>query len=190
MPFETANVSYALRNRQFCFLHFSWFATSGMVRVVSRLRAGGLSGDAVASASPSESWAAAHCQGRNGSSKLIQNSACSKSSKATPPVANWPAMCRPAGGSTPPRRLTKRQPRVPTSLAFLQVYCKKARLASRISVAATRQTEKERPMGSANAPRAWGRRGPREETFAAPLPVPPKSRMRPFTEIVAPRLFF
>ncbi len=94
----------------------------------------------------------------NGSSKLIQNSACSKSSKATPPVANWPAMCRPAGGSTPPRRLTKRQPRVPTSLAFLQVYCTKARLASRIYVAATRQTEKEG---------RWGRRTLDEHGAAA-----------------------
>ena len=33
-------------------------------------------------------------------------------------------------------------------------------------------------MGSANARRALGRRGPREETFAAPLPVLHQSRMR------------
>ena len=78
--------------------------------------------------------------------------------KATPPVTNWPAMCRPAGGSTPPRRLTKRQPRLPTSLAFLQVYCTKARLASGISVAATRQTEKEG---------RWGRRTLDEHGAAA-----------------------
>ena len=38
---------------------------------------------------------------------------------------------------------------------------------------------KREPMGSANARRASGRRGVREETFAAPLPVPHKSRMRP-----------
>ena len=129
-----------------------------MVGVASRLRAGGLSGDAVAFASPSESWAAAHCQAGNPSKKPIQNSACFKSSKATPPVANWTAMYRPAGGPTPPRRLTKRQPRLPTSLAFLQVYCKKARLASWISVPATRQTGKER---------RWGRRTLDEHGAAA-----------------------